>query len=390
MPLQFTAARSSRITKPKPAKPPPVRAPAKKPAASNRSKARRESDEEDSNVTRLENHGPVRSFARQVKLRDVPACLEYIANTMFDDIPQQRSGMNSTRTSEVLNYRRRLPPLATVTHVYSLSSTPTNAEREIARLIVDGVVRKMLIPGRGLGTASIGEFVILTSHWMRLVEENEQLSDGAKQAYISALKRNPSSTTVSSSAFTPSGMSELIQAGFLTTATVFTRELPGAISAPDAAMRGSLSSLAAAGSDYASGSLDAVGGSSAIHDVGGRLKSRPGQASHQMLNFSLPSVGVYLKLLAGAREHLVSILSKTKFRESPADMLRERWDGGLSSSIGHPSRTKGLTAPVLPGRTRKWKQYYGMRFQWALEECLGTGAVECFDTRTVGLGVRVP
>ena len=44
---------------------------------------------------------------------------------------------------------------------------------------------------------------------------------------------------------------------------------------------------------------------------------------------------------------------------------------------------------VLPGRTKKWKQFYGMRFEWALEECVGSGLVELFETGSVGRAVRL-
>lgn len=73
------------------------------------------------------------------------------------------------------------------------------------------------------------------------------------------------------------------------------------------------------------------------------------------------------------------------------DALRDRWDGGIP---GSDEQTKAKKARkeftgVLPGRTKKWKQFYGLRFEWILEECVGAGLVECFDTGSVGLGVRV-
>jgi hypothetical protein len=43
---------------------------------------------------------------------------------------------------------------------------------------------------------------------------------------------------------------------------------------------------------------------------------------------------------------------------------------------------------VLPGRTRKWKDFHGLKFEWVLAECLGAGLVEVFETGSVGLGVR--
>lgn len=75
----------------------------------------------------------------------------------------------------------------------------------------------------------------------------------------------------------------------------------------------------------------------------------------------------------------------------PLDALRERWDGGVTSHTLQAERKKlrGEFAGVLPGKTRKWKQFYGLRFEWILEECLGAGLMELFDTRSVGRAVRL-
>lgn len=43
---------------------------------------------------------------------------------------------------------------------------------------------------------------------------------------------------------------------------------------------------------------------------------------------------------------------------------------------------------LLPARTKKWKSFWGMRFEWVLAECMGAGLVEVFETGSVGLGVR--
>jgi len=68
-------------------------------------------------------------------------------------------------------------------------------------------------------------------------------------------------------------------------------------------------------------------------------------------------------------------------------MLRERWNGGipLDDMQSRAKRARGEWNGVLAGKTKKWKQFYGMEFEWVLEECLGSGAVECFRTRSVGL-----
>jgi hypothetical protein len=102
---------------------------------------------------------------------------------------------------------------------------------------------------------------------------------------------------------------------------------------------------------------------------------------------------MHIKLLVDARNHLLSILKKSKFKEAPLDVLRERWDGGVVGG-GNAEREERKKARrefvgVLPGRTKKWKQFYGMRFEWVLEECLGAGLVELFETGSVGRAVRL-
>ena len=145
---------------------------------------------------------------------------------MFDPIPARRSGMNSTRIAEVLNFRRALPPIVTKGHVLALSSSVdssgsgsdsvgggygvgcrsyTAVERDIAGLVARGVVRKVAIPGlvaasgsgkRGVGdrfrlggagagastggggvdvTTAGGEGLVLVREWERMVEECTEL-----------------------------------------------------------------------------------------------------------------------------------------------------------------------------------------------------------------------
>jgi len=102
-------------------------------------------------------------------------------------------------------------------------------------------------------------------------------------------------------------------------------------------------------------------------------------------------MGTHIKLLVDARNHLLTMLKKTKYNEMPLDVLRERWDGGVAANDIQAERKKlrGEFAGVLPGRTKKWKMFYGMRFEWVLEECLGAGLVELFETGSVGKAVRV-
>ena len=83
---------------------------------------------------------------------------------------------------------------------------------------------------------------------------------------------------------------------------------------------------------------------------------------------------------------------KSKFREIPIYLLRERWDGGTSADdpAAKAKKYRGEFKGALPSWTRKWKQFYGLSFDWTLAECLGAGLVEVFDTGSVGQAVRIP
>ena len=156
--------------------------------------------------------------------------------------------------------------------------------------------------------------------------------------------------------------------------------------------------------------MAAVGGEKAISDAGGRAGIRRSSSqliaysdqgtevqpeqipdSREDIRLSLPNTGPYLKLLTAARSQLVSLIMKSKFREMPVYLLRERWDGGVSGDdpAAKAKKYRGEFSGVLPSRTRKWKQFYGLSFDWVLAECLGAGLVEAFETRSVGRAVRV-
>ena len=72
------------------------------------------------------------------------------------------------------------------------------------------------------------------------------------------------------------------------------------------------------------------------------------------------------------------------------NILNERWDGGIAADDkqSQARKVRGEFVGVPPGRTKKWKQFYGLRFEWVLEECVGAGLVELFETGSVGKGVR--
>jgi hypothetical protein len=149
-------------------------------------------------------------------------------------------------------------------------------------------------------------------------------------------------------------------------------------------------SISTSGSRHAAGSLEAVGGSSATQHIHGGTSLNSSRSVLASYNFSLPNTGTHIKLLVDARNHLLGMLKKTRHKEMPLDILREKWDGGVIVQGEREERKKarGEFIGVLPGRTKKWKSFYGMRFEWVLEECVGAGLVELFETGSVGRAAR--
>ena len=199
----------------------------------------------------------------------------------------------------------------------------------------------------------------------------------------------------------------LMSAGFLTSSSQ-SMNSANIYAKPNASISGTMTSLASI-SKAASGSMAAVGGQGAIHQAGGsgkgiglrrsssQLEPEPQKEASRVLpstgefQLALPGTGPYLWLLTAARSHLVSLLGKSKYKEIPVDLLRERWDGGVAAddATSGARKSRGEFSGTLPGRTRKWKQFFGLGFDWVLAECLGAGLVEVFETGSVGRGVRV-
>jgi hypothetical protein len=127
----------------------------------------------------LDDTGVIASLANDLNFRDVPQYMEYIHNRMFSDMPE-KAGMNSTRIAEVPNFRRRLPPFVTIAHIDALSTSSTRIEREIAELAQAGVLRRVTIPHRGVGSAAVGDGIASVREWQILVRQHEGLTDDLK------------------------------------------------------------------------------------------------------------------------------------------------------------------------------------------------------------------
>lgn len=375
--------------------------PRRKPGVSARTTSKNKSLNDDDDDffgdDKLDDYGLVTALATDLSLRDTPQAIQYIRSHMFAPIPGTASGMTSTRIAEVLNYRRALPPLASVAHAQVLLSSPSAVEREVAELARQGFLRRIVVPRRG----AAGEFVVLASDYETALKNTTGLGESARGGLLRFLESNPGSQVLGKDALKASEIQELVHAGFLTLHHTGGVASCGSISStlrtyarPEDKI--TLTSIEMV-SRQAAGSVGTVGGEGALHNAGGSGGGSlsgmvPASASVTEYRLAVPGAGSFLKLVSAALDHLVSLLGKSKFREAPESLLKERWDGGYArveeARYAAAKRARGEFAGVLPGQTRKWRQFYGLTFDWVLHEAVGAGLVEVFETRSVGRGVR--
>ena len=347
---------------------------------------------------RLDDTGLTPSLAPRNVSQDVSTLIRYIHAHTFTDIPERGAGMGSERISEILRFRAALPRIVSIAHLHALSSSPTETERELARLIARGAVRKVVVPGRGKGGASVGEGIVLDEDWRTSVRESKALGEEVKEKYLQLLDASPGGGIVSTSGLQREEVQELVQAGYLISPSALLSNLSDLFARPGAGP-----SLSQSGSKAATGTLAAVGGHGAIHESGGggstlatsssRIPHQP-QArirSGQTMTFSLPSTGSYLNLLTTARQHLLNLLKQLspRYKEATIDVLKQKWDGNIpNDAVSRKKRERGEWTGVLPGKTKKWREFFGLEFEWVLEECVGSGLVEAFETGIGVVGVR--
>ncbi|KAL8659016.1 MAG: hypothetical protein Q9226_000642 [Calogaya cf. arnoldii] len=401
MSLNYSAAHSSRITKKgtstlkRSASSPFATFTRRKPVQRSKSKPEPPShDHEDLFDESLDHPGIVTALVADLPLRGVVQIVQYANSHMFEPMPE-RGGFNSTRIAEILNFRRTLPATATIAHVHALSKSPTVTEKEIAQLARANVLRKMVVPGRGIGGSTVGENLVLFTDLEAMLDRAESVDAALKEKLLQYLRSQPLSPNISPASFSPPEISTLKRIGFLTSSIQHSN--PSTHSRIPVTPSTSLSTISRA----ASGSLAAIGGSGAVVESGGTLGLRRSSSQTESpspadrasdLQLALPNTGPYLRLLTEARNHLVSLIHKSgSFRQVPMHLLRERWDGGIAGDdpASRAKKLRGEFAGVLPARTRKWKQFWGLTFDWVLAECVGSGMVELFETGSVGLGVRV-
>ena len=177
MPFTFTAAPSSRVNKSR-ARNPTLKRSSSSPFASlpkrkplQRAHTKPEIEKDEVTTERLQNLGLVPFLADDLSSQNTFDIILHIRNNMFDDIPE-KAGMSSTRIAELLNSRTSLPPLTTTAHLHAMTKSPTTIEREVARMMAKGMIRKHVVPGRGVGMSSISETLVLVEDWITLIKRS--------------------------------------------------------------------------------------------------------------------------------------------------------------------------------------------------------------------------
>ncbi|KAJ4003416.1 hypothetical protein NW752_011867 [Fusarium irregulare] len=310
---------------------------------------------------KLDDLGLAKVLEEDLTLRDVVQAMRYIRARMFSPVP--RTGFNSTRTTEVLNYRATTAPLVTVGHLNAILRSPGKVERELAELVMKGVVRRVRVERRGGG----GEALIETSDYEDMLNK-ASITEDTRNSFRKFLKENPSTQILYKDALEGKQTDELIRMGFLTSSTPST---PGSTLDIRPEDRTTLTSIHHV-SRFASGTVSAVGGRNAIHLAGGgggaptltRSSSTPSG-----LRIAVPGHGRHLKLATATVDWVRDALRRTRWGEGPESWLKERFEGG------------GLYGP-------RWKEFWGVEWSWVLGEAVGLGVVEVFETGSVGRGVR--
>ncbi|KAG6102536.1 hypothetical protein E4U31_003334 [Claviceps sp. LM219 group G6] len=364
---------------------------------------------------------PILTPQEALSLRDVVQTMRYIRSRMFTAVPSQ--GFPSARTAKLLNYRARMPRLITMGHIHAVlgGTSPSRVEREVAELVSKGLLRRVRVERRGpLGEAlmEMEDLRVLLGR----VEEEGGLGGRTREAFWRFLRRRPMVLVVGAGDIregkerlggegdddeggggggggdkdgdgdgdgdgflTQSQVDELVRAGFLTSCATAAPANGTLHLRPEE--RTTLTSIAHV-SRFASGTVSAVGGRNALHLAGGggataRKHHTANNNNNAVSSFriAVPGHGRYLKLADAAVRWVQDTLSATTWGQGPEAWLRERFEASQSQTP-HGADNKNLYGP-------RWKDFWGVEWEWVLGEAVGLGIVDLFDTGSVGRGVRM-
>ncbi|KAK9465740.1 bifunctional purine biosynthesis protein purH [Lipomyces arxii] len=237
------------------------------------------------------------------RLSDINIGISVVLSRMWEPIPEKGIGLSRDGMADLYRFRKTIPPLIMVSHLHALfPSDPTFIDREVQRVAEEGIVRRMVV------NQTAGDMVIENKEYLSRLHQAKQANSAHRDVFDKfeqLLKDKPASTQLTFTELTnyeiseQSGIRDLIAAGFLV-----------------------------------------LSGSPGIYFI------------------SIPNVGSFLKLSFRTRQWVVSLLSKTKWKEMMEKMIRERWDANH----------------------KKWREFRGVRFEWVMMEVKGGGWCEPFGT----------
>ena len=313
---------------------------------------------------KLQDQGLIRELVTDRHLADVPQAIMYILSRMWTPIPAHQSGMNFLRRTELLNYRQHsVPPVVSLSHLQAVLRSPSAVEREVAELCAEKILARVVIRRRSEGVVLVRDLETWAGRC--------GLGEGTRRKLMAWIRGEAD--------LAADEADELVRTGWLVSHLASGLERDGRRG--DVGTGGGLLGTRMRLEDVArapTGSLDAVA-SSAVGMVTGTGTPTPSSSAAALssrgetLSLAVPGNGTLVKLTTSALDHLRFLLGRSTWREMPETRLRELWDGD----------------GVSPGRRRKWKDYYGLSFEFVLEEAVGRGGVEIFDTGSVGRGVRL-
>lgn len=359
MPLNFTAAPSSRISRGRVSKPGGRGSSLPKSLLRSSSSASPQPARLRSTESVLQDLGYLgsslailSSTPAESRPKDVPSAISWAKVRLFAPLPDR--GIHPDKLHQLALFRTRAPPFIPLPLVHALISSPTAVTREVHSLAISGVVRQLAV-GRHAG-------IVPTDALYTSISTAQGLPAALADKFTALLRANPTVPTLPARLFAEDELRALVAAGFLTMAAMLAQR-----SSVDETQRSStLTSLAAIA---ASGTVDAVGGRGIVTSLG---YSQPGvTAAHDAeYTVAMPSLGPLLGAMRGARDCVNGMLRKQRSGVL-VKTLHERWDGG-----------------AVKGKSRMWRDHKGLSLEAVLGELLGRGDVEAFKT-PMGPGVRL-
>lgn len=256
----------------------------------------------------------------------------------------QIKGLSSTLKAELIRYRHSLPQgLVAITQLYAIfhNEGPTFVDKSLELNIRKGILRKFIITNASpvilrshnkfqVNKVTYGfediEVIAKVDYFHKLIKkvmsglDDKSSSKQALVKYNELISLHPTEMFISTLDFTNEEVSNLVQLGFIT------------------------------------------------------LTSNHFNEIEHKYSISYPGCGTYLKLVNEGRTWLVKSLNRNKHKEALEEELFRKW--------------LGMNPEGDPKLNNFRKPFYGYDLHWVLADGLGSGIVEVFNT-PVGRGWRL-